>query len=99
MKGYALSTQKKLMPYIIAKHPVKHKVTTNKNDDMIIWDVEGQTRHVMKISKNVNMFDVAMAKILKSKTVRKAAKLKPEELVELDEMLKHQTSIKVIKTF
>ena len=95
-KGRAKSVQKKLQPRIVGKHKAKHTVRTNKNDDIIMWDVEGDPRHVHKIARNVLQYDVMMNKILSSKALRRAAKLDEEEMKILDNMLKNQTKIEII---
>ncbi len=51
VEGYATSTQKKLHPFIIGAKFVKHEVYCNKKDDTIIWVVEGQPKHVLKVTK------------------------------------------------
>ena len=97
VQGYATSTQKKLQPFIIGSKWIKHEVYCNKKDDTIIWIVEGQTKHVMKVTRNVYMYDANMNKILKSKAIRKVSKISEEDKKNLDDMLKQQTKITVVK--
>lgn len=95
-KGRALKVQKKLQRHIIGNSKVEHKVTSNKKDDTIIWDVSGDPRHVLKITRNVYKYDMMMTQILSNRKLRKVARLSKVDMDELDDMLKNQTEIKII---
>ena len=62
-----------------------------------MWVVEGNTRRVTKIIKNVARFDTIMNMILKKKVIRKIAKLSDEDLKKLDDMLKNQTKVSLAR--
>ena len=96
--GYAKSTEFQLQPFILgASRKVKHTTYCNEEDNKIVWEVEGPIRRILKVNKNVGMFDVALKKILSSKTVHGAARLSRDQRIELKEMLKNHTTVEVIK--
>lgn len=95
--GHAVSTQKQIEPFILGVKKIKNEVYANDDDDTIIWIVEGPPKRIIKITRNVARFDVVMASILKKRVVRKLAKLSDEDRKKLDDMLKNQTKIEILK--
>lgn len=99
-KGYATDTARKLQPFILGSHKLEnHEVFANKANDTIIWIVETEIRRALIIQRNVTLFDKTTQSILKSKVVQGMAKLSREDKLQLEDMLSHQTKIKVIKSF
>jgi hypothetical protein len=97
--GQALATAKKIKPFIIGFTKTTNKVYANKNDDTIIWIVDGELRDLLKIERNATMFSKTVSMILGNRTVLALAKLSPKDRAELKDMLENQTKIKVIKTY
>lgn len=98
-KGQAIKTEKKLRPFILGiTRRVKHETFTNKEDNKIMWIVEGGIRQIMKINRNVAMFETTLRMLLTNKMVAGSIKkLKKEDQKELMIMLKEKTTVDVIK--
>jgi|TARA_Y100000310_G_C20369082_1_gene662670 hypothetical protein len=98
-KGQARKAQKKLKYFIIGSRKAKIETYVNKEDNELVWEVEGSVKQIMKIQYNVNKFDLMMGMALNNKYVRKKINnhLSKEEVSELDEMLLKQTTCKIIK--
>jgi phage major head subunit gpT-like protein len=97
IKGCALDTAHKLKPFIIGHRQVKNKIWANATDDTIYWEVEAEARVGMHIARNLGIFDKLANGILGNKLVQGAAKVSPEAMKQLKEMLHNQTSIRVVK--
>lgn len=98
-KGQATGTAHKISPFIMGLR-TKHSVTTNKDDDEIIWDVDGTPKDYIRISRNVYLFDRIIGGILDHKLMKKTmrTKLRPEQEQELREMLQQHTSVTITKS-
>lgn len=96
-KGYALSTQKKLMPFILGlKRKSTHEIHTTKDDDEIIWIIESDIKTHFRITRNIILFDKLVSTLLNNKSIRKLAKLTKSQEHELDRMLFKQTKVELI---
>lgn len=97
-KGYAASTSSKLKPFILGRNKVtEHQIYCNKDDSMIIWIIDAQIKEAMRIQKSLAYYDVVTSSVLKSKVVRLMAHLSHEDQKQLDDMLKKQTTLRIIK--
>jgi hypothetical protein len=97
-RGQAKATSKKLKPFILGFKKVKNTVWANKDDDRIFWVVDCKdSRSYMAIIRNLTIFDRLVTGILNNKLVHGVARLKPDEMAELNEMLHNQTKIRVVK--
>lgn len=97
-KGQATGTEKKLRPFILGKKKA-HQLWVNKDDNQIVWEIEGTVRECLKINKNVARFDFITRKVFDSKMLKKTLrkKLEPGQEEELKDMLLNQTSVEVVK--
>ena len=97
-EGQAKGTEQKIRPWLLNRS-VKCEVYTNKEDNQILWEIEGAPRHILQIQKNVAAFDMLMHKIFTNKMVKKTAEktLAEGEKEKLEEMLLKQTSIELVK--
>lgn len=95
-KGCALDVSHKLKPFIIGKQRVTNKIWANKEDDRILWEVVGDVRTVVSITKNLTAYDKMITGILNNKLVRKAANLKQDQIKELDALLHDETRIRLV---
>ena len=96
-KGQAKGTEKKLRPFILGlKKP--HKIETNKADNQIIWTIDDKPRKIMKITRNVAMYDTMLTQLLTNKSVKKSINkaLDDKGKKELNTMLFKQTKVEVI---
>ena len=93
-KGQASGTEEKLRAFILPGK-VNHQVMVNDDDDTIIWEAEGTVKQIMRINKNVAMFDVMIKGIMDNKLVKKACE--PGQYDQLKEMLANNTRIEIIK--
>ena len=98
-QGNALGTQKKIKPLIIGFKKVKIDTYVNKEDDEMVWDVEGSVRDIININRNVARFDSLIKNIFNNRMVKKktAKHLTEEDQEKLKDMLLNQTSCEVIK--
>jgi hypothetical protein len=95
--GQALATAKQIKPFIIGFRKTENKVYANKADDTIIWIVDGEIRDIMKIERNIALFDKTVSMILGNRLVQGLAKLSPQQRLELRNMLENQTKVKLVK--
>lgn len=97
-KGQATKVAYKLTKALLPRR-LKYKTWTNKNDDTIYWEIEGQPKDCLKVNKNVATYDTIMRGALSSKMVQAQAKksLSIEDQEQLKDMLLNQTKVKVIK--
>ncbi len=97
-KGNAQAIEKKIK-FILLPRGLKHQLETTKEDDQIIWKVEDDPRKVMKLIRNVSMWDTIITGIFGSKLLRKVAdrSLKDGSVEDLEEMLVNHTSVEVIR--
>uniref|UniRef100_A0A6M3IE71 Uncharacterized protein n=1 Tax=viral metagenome TaxID=1070528 RepID=A0A6M3IE71_9ZZZZ len=96
-KGQAQGTEKKIRPFILGLTS-KHKLYVNKEDDKICWVVDTDINRAFKIQRNVLLYDKMVSGLLHNPMIRRAAKLKPEDFKVLDDMLRNQTKVEIIKT-
>ncbi len=97
--GGAKGMDNKIRPFVLNKRVVLHNVEINEDGSQIIWTIEGDPKHVMKVTRNVNMFDAIMSNVLGNKMIKKVAKkaISAEDMLVLEDMLKEHTKIEVIK--
>jgi len=97
-KGRARSAEKKLRPVLLGIKTVK-EMYTNKDDNEILWIIEGTPRKIEKITNKVSQFRFLMQALLDNKLVKKTIrkKLSKESEDELLDMLINQTDIEVVK--
>ena len=101
-KGSAKSTEFKISPFIIGeltKKKVKMDSYVNDDDDTIYWEIEGEARYLLKISRNVALYELMINKVLDNKLMKTTMRknLNQEQEKELKDMLQNQTKVKVIK--
>jgi hypothetical protein len=95
-KGQAQATSNRIKPFIINRK-VKHTVYCNDDDNEILWEVEGDVRDVMKVTRNLNVFDATISKVITSKKIQKVAKISDGDKKELDDMMSNHTSVEIVK--
>lgn len=92
--GQANKVRKRFGPFLLGS--VKAKETlVNKEDSEIIWVIEGSSRRINKVMRNVNYYGTLVGTLLKNKHIKKMCDKK--DLPVLEDMLKNQTSVEVIK--
>lgn len=97
-KGSATKTEKRIRPFIMPLGS-KHKTWTSPEDDTIYWEVEDDLKKVMKIQRNIAMFDMVIKNIFQHKVMKQYGipKLSKEDQDELKKMLENHTSVTIIK--
>jgi len=97
-KGQATGTEKKLRPFIIGKK-ANHQIFTTPEDNQILWELETDIRHALKIQRNVTAYDSMIKGMFSHKLMKKLSdkQLSPEDKKQLEEMLINQTSVEIIK--
>lgn len=98
-KGYALSTAKRLRPYIIGARRIKNEVWANRADNHIIWVVDAEAKDYLAIVRNVSLYDTLVKGALSNKLLQRAAKLSDADKKELDKMLHEDTRITIVKHY
>lgn len=98
-KGQASKTNDKIKKLIIGFNKVQATTYINDDDNEIIWEVTGGIKQIFNIQKNVARFDIIMKNIFENKMMKKfgASQLKKDELEELEDMLRNQTTVEIIK--
>ena len=98
-KGQATGTNKKIKNFIIGFNKVKVNTYVNEDDSEIIWEIEGGIKQIFNIQKNLSRFDAMINTIFTNKLMQKymGSNIKKEEIKELEEMLRNQTSLEIIK--
>lgn len=100
-KGQAAKTEKRITPYIIGckKKDISVDSYISKEDNEIVWEIEGPIRRLMKISRNASRFDYVIRSMLDSKAVKKTIRkhLDGAQEDELQDMLLNHTTCEVIK--
>lgn len=97
-KGYAKKIEWKLRPFLIGIHQPK-EIKTNKDDSEIVWTIEAPVRRILKINRNVALFDSLMTNVMQNRKVKKRINkhLDKDQQQELDEMLFKHTEVKIVK--
>lgn len=98
-KGQATGTNEKIKKLIIGFNKVKVNTYVNEDDSEIFWECEGHIKHIMNIQRNLLRFDLMMKNVFEQKLMKRYASsnLKKEELEELEDMLRNQTTVELIK--
>ena len=96
-KGQARATDSRIRFWLLPIGVVP-KVTSNKEDDEIIWEVDVDSRRASRIYRNVGRFDGIISSVINSKMFRKQARKKvgDDGIQELEDMLKNHTSCEVM---
>ena len=98
-KGQATKTARMIEPYILPRK-TEHKLEVNAEDNEMVWVVNCDIAKMMKIQRNVSIFDTLVGNILASRKMRwgmKVARVTKEQLKELDDMLKNHTKVEIIE--
>ena len=97
-KGKAKSTDEYIRFWILP-FKVKPIATYNKEDSIINWVVDVDSRKAERIYKNVGRFDGMISTILSSRAFKKrGAKAVGEEgMKEIEDMLKNHTSCEIVR--
>jgi len=96
-KGYASKVAGKLRPFLLGFNKPK-SIETNKDDNKIVWIIESNVRRIMKINRNVALYESLVTNILKNKKLRKKARLNLEQEKELNDLLLKHTTVSIIKS-
>jgi len=101
-KGQAKKAEKRIKKLVLGfrgKNRVGFQSFSNKEDSLILWELEGQVRDLMKISKNAMRFNLYITSILNNKLVGRTLrkKLSEDDQEELRRMLQEGTTVEVIK--
>jgi hypothetical protein len=102
IEGNATKLEYQLRPFIIGdKHKI-HQILTSPKNDEVIWIIQGEIKTIMKIQRNIALFDTVTKTIFlnKQQKIRKAiTKLadSPQDITKLQELLKNQTSVTILK--
>ena len=96
--GQARGMEKKLRPYILGKNN-PHSVYINDSESELIWEVESDVKAILKINRNVALFDSIIQQAFSSKMVKRIVKkkLSIEDQKELEDMLFNHTRVEVIQ--
>ena len=96
--GNANGVEKKLRGFLLGGNKPK-EIYTNEDNSELYWVIEGPSRKIMKINKNVAMYDIIISNLLQNKYIKKYAypRLKEDELKKLKDMLSNQTTVSVVK--
>ena len=95
-KGHAKKTEFQIRPFLIGNKGKIHKIMTNAEDNKILWIVDAKEGQYFKIIKNVSAYRTMISAIMGNKTVKKVARITPEQEAELNDMLLNQTEIDVV---
>lgn len=99
-KGQAQATEKKLRGWILGISPHgKVETESNPEDNQIIWTIETDIKHAMSIQRNVIRYDQLISGIFQNKLLQRVirARVPQAQQKELEDMLKNQTRIEIIK--
>lgn len=98
-KGEATRTAENLKNKLIGKKVRSIKTETNKEDNIVIWTIDAEAKHYLKIIHKISAYDRMMNMMLGNKATKKYIKryIGEEGLKEIEDMLKNQTSIEIIK--
>jgi hypothetical protein len=88
----AEAVEKKLRFFLL---PLGSKPQTTITSNKILWIVDTTPAKVIRINRNVALFDGIITNVLQSKMLRKA--VKKETVDELADLLKNQTKVEIIK--
>jgi hypothetical protein len=94
--GYAESVHKQIEPFLMGlRKPKGYTYEFNDDKSQIVWHLEDNERRILKIARNVNMYDVMVKGIMNHRLFRKVIdkKLEPNQKAELEDLLKNQTKI------
>ena len=96
--GMAEGVEKKLKSFILGSHRPK-ALYINKDNNEIVWVVEGPYRKIIRIYKGVSAFDALVQGVLGSKFVKKIAKkhMASGEFRKMTDMLLNHTTVEIIK--
>lgn len=97
-KGHAKKMEKRLRPYLLGKNS-PHSIFVNDDDNELVWEVEAEYKRILKINRNVSLFDSILKGAFNSKAVKKAVqkKLSLEDQAQLNDMLFNHTTVEIIK--
>jgi len=97
-KGQAKLMEKRLRPYILGKNN-PNSIHVNDEDNQLVWEVEGSIKDILRINRNVTLFDNILKGAFNSKMVKKqvAKRLSLEDQAQLNDMLFNHTTVEVIK--
>lgn len=95
--GQATVTARRIQPFILGKAKTQNKVYSNKADDCIIWIVDGDSRDMFRIQRNVILFDKTVSSIMSNRTVLALAKISPQDRMQLRDMLENHTTVRLVK--
>jgi hypothetical protein len=98
--GQAEGAEKKLRLLMLGqlKQPADTYVSPDKST--FYWDLDVKVKDYMRITQNVNRFQVGLEKAMDIKTIRKTLTQfadKPEDITTLKEYLSNGTQISVLK--
>lgn len=99
-KGQAKKTEGRIQNFILGLKKFKSfKSYVNADDSEILWEIEDSPRTIIKISRNMALFDSIMSGVLNSRIVQKTLRkrLDGEDEQTLKDMLLKQTKLEVIK--
>lgn len=76
-----------------------NNVTTNAEDNIITWNVEGSPSKIYRITKALTLYDTAIHEVFKNNLINKLLKKRysEEDRKEVEFMLTNMTSIKLVK--
>lgn len=95
-KGQATRLEKNMRPFLLGTRKFKKKETwVSPEDNCVIWDIETDIKRAMKISRNVNAFDLIMSRVMSDKRIKKM--INEKDKAELEDLLKNQTEVEVVK--
>ena len=100
-KGQAAGTRKKLQPFLLGIRKIK-EIYVNDEDSEMVWVVETTPKDMLKISRNVSMYENIIKMVFQNKMMSKfvgskTANISKEQQAELKEMLQNGTKVEIIK--
>lgn len=99
--GQASGTEAKLRTFIVGKNSkITNDIRINDQNSEIIWEIDCDVKTMLKITRNVTMYDQFVKGVFDNKTALKAIRKladSEEDVKKLQEMLNGQTSIEIIK--
>lgn len=95
-KGQATKAQRNLRPFLIGSKKAIMNTYINDDDSELYWEIDTHIRKAIAITKRVGMYKNMIHTVLSNRQVTKRIESK-EQKKELENMLKNQTKIEIIR--
>jgi hypothetical protein len=90
---------KRLLLGVSQRQLSSFEVYTNPEGSLILMDIEGHLKKILKIQRNLALYDTVMQNMMTNKKIHKLAGFKntPEKQKEIDDLLLNHTHIEIVK--